>query len=302
MTAALGSAVAQFLAYLGAVLVIGAGWLAIAVLPRYGAAGWHYSAHRRSAVGGLTGAAVLVIGHAARLWAQAYATFGVDQPLRASHAALIVTQTPWGRGWIVQALVAVAGLLGYVTARRVRGAAPAVPWIIAVGVALSLPLTGHAAAQTGRPILSVGLQTIHLLTGAGWLGTLLVIWLVCYGPGASRDGGHDPMIASLIGVFSPLAMIGAGVAVAAGAIIALTYFDTPAQLWTTSYGRTLLVKVSLVAITAGVGAYNWRRVRPGLGSPHFTGLLQRSAAAELVVALLLLATTAVLVGTPFPGE
>jgi putative copper export protein len=185
--------------------------------------------------------------------------------------------------------------------RRRSAVSPTLLALTAAAVALALPLTGHATAQA-RPALSVGLQAVHALAGSAWLGTLLVLWLVCFGPRGNRTAEADAMVASLVGAFSPLALAGGAVAIGAGVLNGWIYVDAISQLWTTPYGRVLGAKATLAAGAAAVGAYNWRRVRPHLGSQPWSGVLRRSAAAELLIAVVLLAVTAALVGMPFPGE
>lgn len=73
-----------------------------------------------------------------------------------------------------------------------------------------------------------------------------------------------------------------------------------ASLWTTPYGYALLIKLCLVAATFGLGAWNWRRQRPRLGSDEAAGRILRSSLMELTMALLVLTVTAVLVSLPSP--
>jgi len=73
-------------------------------------------------------------------------------------------------------------------------------------------------------------------------------------------------------------------------------------LWTTAYGQTLLTKLGLFLAVASLGAYNWRRLKPHLGSPSKTASLLRSVAAELVLAGIVLAVTAFLVGLPLLAQ
>jgi putative copper export protein len=89
-------------------------------------------------------------------------------------------------------------------------------------------------------------------------------------------------------------------AVSAGSLLAYAYVGDLPSLLRTRYGLTLLVKVTLLLMTMGLGAWNWRRVRPRLGTPDATRALTRSAALELFLGLLLLATTAVLVALSAP--
>lgn len=73
-------------------------------------------------------------------------------------------------------------------------------------------------------------------------------------------------------------------------------------LWQSRYGRTLLLKLAVLAGVAATGFYNWRRVRPALGDELGTARLRRSSAIELPIGLAVLLVTAVLVATPPPGD
>jgi putative copper export protein len=55
-----------------------------------------------------------------------------------------------------------------------------------------------------------------------------------------------------------------------------------------------------VALVFGLGAWNWRRQRPRLGSESAAAGLRRSAWSELVAAGLVLLATALLVSLPAP--
>ena len=82
----------------------------------------------------------------------------------------------------------------------------------------------------------------------------------------------------------------------------MLYVDEMRQLWETTYGRALLTKTGLFGVTAVLGAYNWRRVRPRVGAAGGVARLRRSGTAELVVGATVLAVTAWLVHLPMPHE
>jgi copper transport protein len=69
-----------------------------------------------------------------------------------------------------------------------------------------------------------------------------------------------------------------------------------------SYGQLLALKLTVLSVVAGTGAYNWRRVLPVLGTAPATARLRRSAGVELTAAMVVLGVTAVLVATPMPME
>jgi copper transport protein len=87
-----------------------------------------------------------------------------------------------------------------------------------------------------------------------------------------------------------------------GAYEAYLRIGTFAALVQSSYGRALLIKVTLVAATAGLGALNWRRLSIRASDAAGVRTLQRSVRLELAVAALVLLVTAVLMALPTPVE
>ena len=83
-----------------------------------------------------------------------------------------------------------------------------------------------------------------------------------------------------------------------------TYTTTWSDLWTSSWGRLLSVKVLLLGGVAGLGWFNWRVVTPRLlaGAAPAERDLRRAVALELLLGLLIIAVTAVLVATALPGD
>jgi putative copper export protein len=55
-----------------------------------------------------------------------------------------------------------------------------------------------------------------------------------------------------------------------------------------------------VAVVFTLGAWNWRRQRPRLGSEEAAGLIRRSSMLEVGTATVVLVVTAVLVSLPAP--
>ncbi len=116
---------------------------------------------------------------------------------------------------------------------------------------------------------------------------------------AERRG---PRVATLVNAFSPFALVCAAVLVGFGLLTAWRHLHTLPALWTTLYGRTLIVKLVAVLGVVALGAWNWRRAKPQLGSEAAAHAIRRSAVAELTGAALVLAITAVLVSVPSPRE
>jgi copper transport protein len=136
---------------------------------------------------------------------------------------------------------------------------------------------GHAFRPADDRPLSAAADFLHVAAAAFWLGGLVQLALVLW-------GRADP---SAAGRFSKLALPAVLVLAAAGvgrAIVELTSFS---QLWSTGYGRAILVKSALFVVLIGLAWFS----RGRLGS---AARLLRSVAAEIAVLALVVVAVAVL--------
>ena len=253
---------------------------------------------RRGALIGAIAAVVLLSTLLLRLYLQLEAFSDPESPVSFEMAGPIITTTAWGSGWRWQVAGALVALIGLAAAIRWRTA-----WgIAAIGAALSV----YAAVRTGHAIehpwgaLGTALQLAHLGAGAVWLGTLLLIVAAAYPALRQRPDDREPLLAALVQGYSPMALTAGLVTIGLGLLLGWTYVGGFGPLFSSTYGRTLLVKVLLLGGVAATGAWNWRRVRPALGAAPGAARLRRSATIELVFGTLLLAVTAVLVALPAP--
>jgi putative copper export protein len=83
-------------------------------------------------------------------------------------------------------------------------------------------------------------------------------------------------------------------------ITAWRHLKRVSSLWTTAYGFAFDAKMLCVLIVVGLGAWNWRRMRPRLTNEGAVAELQLSSARELVFAGVVLVITAMLVSLPVP--
>ena len=141
---------------------------------------------------------------------------------------------------------------------------------------------------------------LHVLGAAGWLGTLACLIVIGLPTAAAARDGRWEAVASMVNAFSPLALACAGLVLLTGVASAWLRLGALAPLWTSDYGRTLLLKLGLLIGVVGTATYNWLRVKPALGSPESTARLKRSATVELAVGVAVIAVTAVLVALPPP--
>jgi putative copper export protein len=244
---------------------------------------FYVRATQRAAALGLVGAlvqAVLLALDLPRLAARAHGTV----------AHLLATRVPTGASVILLA-VAIVGLALAASGRRAG-------WPLALAGLILGPLTGILAGQWSRLA-----NPVHRLVAALWLGTLLV--LVVAGLAVLlRDerarARRGRIAADMVNDFSPLALTCGMILVLSGLVTAWNHLNPLSSLWTTPYGYALLVKLALVAVVFGLGAWNWRRQRPTLGTEDAATSIRRSSTAELTAAALVLAATAVLISLPAP--
>jgi putative copper export protein len=103
----------------------------------------------------------------------------------------------------------------------------------------------------------------------------------------------------MVRAFSPMGLAGGAAVGLTGVINSVFQIGAVPDLWTTGYGRILLIKLLLLAGVGALGWYNWRRVLPALEADG-PARLRRSARAELALGGVVLLITAVLVALPTP--
>jgi putative copper export protein len=171
-------------------------------------------------------------------------------------------------------------------------------WMVAaVGVLLAVLQPLYTGKLAGK------VNAVHILAASTWLGTLLVLAIVgIRGVTRSATAGAEraQLVADLINSFSPLALTAASILALTGLTTAWLHLKRISALYTTSYGIALLVKLFFVLIVVLLGAWNWRRVRPSLGTEGSELSIRRSSRLELTFAAIVLIATSVLVTLPSP--
>lgn len=186
---------------------------------------------------------------------------------------------------------AIAGL-GLAAIRRWRG------WPIAATGIITGQLIGILGGRWS-PLVT----PFHGLMAGLWLGTLFVL-VVAGLTTVLRDEAsrvrRGTIAADMVNGFSPLAVTCGAMLVGSGLVTAWQHLDPLSSLWSTPFGYALLIKLPIVAVLVGLGAWNWRRQRPRLGSESAAIAIRRSSAMELTVATLVLVVTSILVSLPTP--
>jgi putative copper export protein len=193
------------------------------------------------------------------------------------------------------AFAALALLAFFAAAARIRGG-----WILASVAGIGFVFRNAASKNKW----TAPVNPLHEAGGAIWLGTLLLIVIVGV-PLIWRSqfplAEQRSLVARMIRRFSLIALSGAALMGVTGVITSWTHLKFWAALWTTSYGITLCVKLSVVIAVAALGAWNWRRIGAALETQPDSTRLRRLSAAELAFAAVVLLITAVLVLLPSPN-
>lgn len=164
-----------------------------------------------------------------------------------------VGNSGWGTWWLLRMLLLVFLGIGLSLVAwwfpRHRPIRLTVAWILSLTVALPVGMTSHAAGNDVGRITAVASDALHLLASSLWIGTMVIIATVLLP--SLRGLGR----ASLTAVFGRLAPRFGGLTLLAWSLLALTGAYATwlhAGSWTaltgTDYGRTLLVKLALVAL------------------------------------------------------
>ncbi|MEP6813888.1 MAG: CopD family protein, partial [Actinomycetota bacterium] len=143
--------------------------------------------------------------------------------------------------------------------------------LLAAAACVVVPgIAGHAG-QTSPRGLSIPFDALHVAAGSVWVGGLvglLVLW---------RSTAESLRVAALSFVvprFSRIASASVMLLIGSGVVRSLQYVPTLSSLWQTSYGKTLLVKNTLLLAALLLAAFNLARRRP---------LLLRLVAGEVVL-------------------
>jgi len=297
----IGNSIARAFLFLGLLALIGAVSFKLLVLrgARTVAIALKQRMSQRAAMLGMISTVVVIVVALVRLNLESQMMSAMpDMPgMKGMGVREMVMQTDWGFALRIQLAAAIAALIGFgLAVRRMRGG-----WFVATASGLVLAITpalgGHAAASPKYTSLMIAADWLHVLGGASWLGSLLCVMVIGVPIALTLEPPERWVsIASLVNAFSPLALLSAGVVVASGVFASWIHLEQLSALWQTTYGKVLLVKLLFVAITFGIGAYNFKRVQPRLLTEIGALRLRKSAATELAVGFMILLVTGLLTG------
>jgi copper transport protein len=175
--------------------------------------------------------------------------------------------------------------------------------LLAAGAVLLVPGTAGHAAQTSPRALSLAFDWLHLSAGSLWIGGLiglLVLWPAL--PAALRTAG----LAVGVPRFSNVAFVSVMVLLGSGIGAAVIHLPTLATLWQTGYGKTIVIKASLLLAAVLVASVNLLRTKPALARGENAAsaavLLRRLVGVEVVLVTSAIVAAAVLSSYPPPPK
>ena len=223
-----------------------------------------------------------------------------------------VLRNTWGQRWIQRQLVllAIAVSLGLTTwlARSGRDRlADAALWVAlagGLGYLILISMVAHGGAVQGS-FWAVAADFGHLVASAVWIGMLVQLALFLVWSRKAPDD-HRPLLqASHLQRFSAFAATSVILLTATGLVSAFTQISLFESVYNTSYGRVLLIKLSLMAILLAIAGANAFFLRPQvIDEESRSEALQRRLSimvrAEIALALGVLVIAAVLIQYPTP--
>jgi copper transport protein len=242
------------------------------------------------------GIAVLNVGIAAFIMRAADALQVPFVDLLYGDLSPLATKTRFGVAFVAMTLgyaaVTALVLLAWILDR------PRLLWpafLVGIGFATGLSLSGHQGVEPNSTFLTELADWLHLVAAILWVGGLVAL-ATCVWPLAPELRRQ-----AFLG-FSRIATVLVAVLVLAGTYLSIARLTSVSQLWTTTYGQALLVKIAIVCVALSWGAVHHFFVRPRLerGAEAPRGV-RRSLLGESTVAIIVLLLAAVLVNARPPA-
>jgi copper transport protein len=196
-----------------------------------------------------------------------HSNFGLGAAVRIGSSLLLLAGILWGT--IAERRLAHQSTRPGTGRRQGRLRLPA--WLLlalagCAGLVVSLSLSGHATTGRWEPF-AFGVDLLHAGSAAVWVGGLVVLAVLLYGPGRRRDADE---LAAVVRRFSITATWAVGLIVASGVFQAWRQLGSWKALSSTDYGKILLLKVTLAIAAVEAGWFSRRWVARRMLSPSAT--------------------------------
>jgi copper transport protein len=199
------------------------------------------------------------------------------EALSPSRLSQVITRTSYGGPWLLQSATVVAlALILFLLTRQIRNAdderhaaRAATAGLLWVGVTVSAlmmlapSLTGHARAAATEYRFAVFSDWLHLVASGFWLGGLFQLALTMKGGVSGLDGVRRlRVLERAIPLFTRLAVASTIVIALTGVYNSWIHVDSFSALWSTPYGKTLLVKIVIFLVMVVLGGINTFVIHP----------------------------------------
>ena len=280
---AVATPVTHFLSYAGLVLAVGPALFLALLWPR-----------RRARAGAArvayAGLGLIFVSTLAALWTQAPASSGSALWDVSWTGLSQVLASPYGL--TLSARLAVLAVLAGLLPPVLRGGYSKARGLTVLGLGLGAlvtwPLTGHAAAAPLSPAI-VASDVVHIAAMSVWLGGLLTLSVFLLRK-------TDPRVLGvLLPAWSRWAALAVVWLVAGGVVQAVVQVGSVPALWRTDYGRLLLAKVAVLAVTLSVAFVARRMVNRRQVVTSGASRLRRTVGIEVLATTVILGLSAVLV-------
>ena len=206
------------------------------------------------------------------LWGQLATVTGLPwwQALTPDSLWSLLSGTQYGRVWIIRLslMTLLVGIL-WLHGQEQDGKDWWALRLEVAGLAVSILLTqgwmGHAAAGEGiKLVYRVVVDGLHLLASGVWLGSLPLLVLLLFSMQRGDDPGADFVAVEATRRFSAIALASMSLLILSGLANAWELVGTIPALIGTTYGRLLMLKISLLLPLLGLAALNLLRDKPRL--------------------------------------
>jgi len=284
--------------------LLGSHWLA------RGESAWQHGIARRLVATLRAASVVSLLASSTAFWA--HCALMSEVPLLDAGPAVraMLAGTGFGHAWLAGAVfMAVVVLLSFLR-RATDTRFPFALWAALAAVAMARSNGGHPV-DAGRFSVPVWVDWLHLLAISAWVGLVLVTAFGVMSRLAGMPASERTTGASFVQALSDASTVALAVLFATGAYNGWRGVDTPNNLFTSTYGQILLLKLALVLIAAALGGHN-----RFFGMPKLLAALKDPAVAipvsalrrfgavlriEAIVLVGVLMVAAVLVSSGLPG-
>jgi copper resistance protein D len=185
--------------------------------------------------------------------------------------------------------------------------------ILSFVILASLAVAGHSGAVvTNAGLLPIVGDMGHLIAAAFWPGGLVPLLILLAGQYRAADQTTKRLVADVVRRFSSLSLVVVGLLAGTGLLNTYFIVGSVGALFTTDYGRLLLLKIALFVLMLGLGALNLLVLKPRLSRAAMvetqtagaimtpTSSLIRSVACETFLAAGVVLVVGFLGATPPP--